>query len=49
MVGYGKLFYGLVGVQAYVYSDKYISDEDAKEEFKQFIKDRNYDGQMLMN
>lgn len=28
----------------YVYSDKYISDEDAKEEFKQFIKDRNYDG-----
>jgi len=28
----------------YVYSDKYISDENALEEFKQFIKDKDYSG-----
>ena len=28
----------------YVYSDKYVSDEDALKEFKQFIKDRDYSG-----
>ena len=43
MVGYGIYLAGKRIGTGYVYSDKYISDEEALEEFKQYLKSKGSD------